>query len=404
MSHSRAVELLNEAKALHPWLIEHRRNLHRQPELSFQEERTSAYLWGQAVDLGLTPVAVREDRYGFYCDLQSPQNPEEFVVLRADMDALPIEEQTGLSFSSERPGVGHLCGHDSHSAMLLGAARMLSARRQELPVSVRFFFQHAEELPPGGAIDFVRAGALENVRHCFGLHVSPLRPVGTLAVRTGPQMAGATRMVLTVKGRGGHASRPQDAADPVLASSAIVLALQQIVSRRMSPIEATVVSVCSIHAGSAHNVIPEEVVMEGTTRAYSRKRLVEMADLIRQIALATATAYGCEVHLEMEEGYPPLENDEAATAMMRESARRIMGDDSVCDMEPSMGGEDFAYYCIERPSSFAFIGAAVPGSPYYPLHHPRFHPDEEVLWRGSAVLAEVPFIVGEHIRASAFQS
>lgn len=381
------------AQELLPWILEHRRHLHRHPELSFHERETSGYLRRQVEALGLKPSAGVQGNYGFFVDLVAPRNPSQFIVLRADMDALPIQEETGLAFSSETPGVGHLCGHDAHSSMLLGALKLLLARREELPYSVRFVFQHAEEFPPGGAVDFIAAGALKDVKHCFGLHVSPRLPVGTFGIRAGAQMAGATVVAIKVRGKGGHAASPHENTDPVLAACAVVVALQSVVARRIDPVDPVVLSICSIHAGDAHNVTPELVELKGTSRAYSAATLRKMTGLIKEVANGVAAAHLCTAEVDVDEGYPPVVNDEGAVGMIRRAAETVVGKDGLIEIPPVMGGEDFAYFCQERPSAFGYIGVANPGEAYYPLHHPKFHPAEDALWRGTAILAQVPFFI-----------
>lgn len=385
-----------EAEELQPWIVEHRRHLHRNPELSYREEKTSEYLQTQVSLLGYTPVMVREGCHGFYADIIAPKNPNRFIAIRADMDALPITEETGLTFVSQNPGVGHLCGHDSHCAMLLGATKLLSARQADLPYSVRLFFQHAEEVPPGGALDFIKAGALNNVEHCFGLHVRPWLPVGAMSVVPGPQMAGATVVKMIVRGRGGHAATPHETTDPILAASAIVVAVQQVVARRTNPFDQAIVSLCEIHGGNAHNVIPEEVTIIGTTRGFTQEKLRKTNDHLREVAKHTAAAYGCEVEVDIDEGYPALVNDPTAAGILSRAAGAVIGDANVSHDFTTMGGEDFAYYCAELPSAFGFLGVEFEGTAHYPLHHPRFHPHESAFWRGAAILALAPYAAHEH--------
>ncbi|MDX2175948.1 MAG: M20 family metallopeptidase [Candidatus Sumerlaeia bacterium] len=383
------------AQSIQDWIVGHRRHLHRHPELSFHEEKTSAYLAEQVRSLGLAPVPVKAGRFGFYADLAAPAAPGRFIALRADMDALPIQEETGLPFSSENPGVGHLCGHDSHSSMLLGAARMLVERRAELPRSVRFFFQHAEEILPGGAIDFVESGAMAGVEHVFGLHVRPNMPIGQFSVFPGPTMASATEVKITVRGKGGHAAAPHDAVDPVLGAAAVVMAAQQVVSRRTDPFDTAVVSLCQIKGGSAHNVIPSEVSILGTTRGFDMEKLRKVNRHLEQTARAAAQAYGCEAEVVIEEGYPPVMNDPDASRMLIAAAQSVLGAENVRTDFRSMGGEDFAYFCLAVPSAFGFLGVMQGESCPYSLHHPKFHPAEDAFWRGAAILAQSVYAAAE---------
>jgi amidohydrolase len=391
MSSAALADFRHDAYSLQGWIVERRRYLHRHPELSFKEAGTSAFLASEISALGLTAVRVAEGRYGFYADIVSPLNPRRFIGLRADMDALPIGEETGLPFSSATEGVGHLCGHDAHSSMLLGAARLLVARQATLPYSVRLIFQHAEELPPGGAIDFVKAGAIADVEHCFALHVSPRDAAGTLATCKGPICATTSQVSLRIQGRGGHAAHPHEARDPLLAAAIFLASAQQTVARRNNPLDPAVVSFCSIHGGAAHNVIPESVTLLGTTRALRQTTIERMTEDLRQIAQGIAMAHGCEAHLDITYGYPAVVNDAKAVDILSHATRDILGAQSVREMEPVMGGEDFAYYGIETPSAFGFLGAAPPDVPYHPLHHPKFYPHEDVLWSGAAILARCVF-------------
>ena len=389
--------LAEEAHALLPWIGAHRRHLHRHPELSFHEEKTSAYLRGVVRDMGLEPSEPLPGRQGFHVELISPRNPSEFIILRADIDALPIQEQNEVEFRSENPGVGHLCGHDVHSSMLLGAMRLLKDRAAEMPVSVRFIFQHAEEVAPGGAKDFVEAGLVRDVIGCFGIHVSPRVPIGCFGLRVGETMAGVGSFSATIRGRGGHAAGPHETVDPMPAAAASVLALQQIVSRRLPPTEPAVVSVTYIEGGKAFNVIPEEVRFGGTFRTFVPGRGQQIAQMIQDVVQHTAHSYNCEAEVEPLVSYPPLLNNEEAIGAARETLTGLFGPQSCVDIAMAMGGEDFSYFALERPSAFVFLGVLPDGDPFRPLHHPQFLPEESVIWRGSAFLAGIPFVAPDHL-------
>jgi amidohydrolase len=390
-------DIAREAESLQPWIVERRRHLHSHPEVSYHEEKTARYVRDQLAKMSLVPTATIPGRHGFYVDLVSPQNPDQFVLLRADMDALPIQEETGAEFSSTVPGVGHLCGHDCHTSMLLGAANLLRKRVAELPVSVRLVFQHAEEVAPGGARDFIEAGIMRDVIACFGLHVSPRTASYRFGLRSGPAMASPGHLEIIVRGRGGHAAMPHDTHDPIPAAAAIVLALQQIASRRVPPMEPVVVTVASIHAGNAPNVIPGEVRMEGTYRTFNTARIPEIEKWIHDIATSTAQAWGCEADVKANSCIPVLVNDPKAIEAARATIASLFGEGAIEEVGPHMGAEDFAHFAAERPSAFVFLGALPPGQEYFPLHHPRFLPDERVLWRGAAYLAAMPWMVPGHI-------
>lgn len=396
MNSNHLKQLAIDAEKLDEWINTHRRHLHQNPELSFHEEKTSAYVRKQVEKLGLkASPPIAEGKYGFYTELKSAKNPDTYILLRADMDALPIQEENQVDFQSQVENVGHLCGHDSHTSMLLGALRLLKDRENELPVSVRFVFQHAEEVAPGGALDFVRAGVVDDVMGCFGIHVSPKLTTGQFGLCEGTAMAMVGTLSVTMKGRAGHAATPHDAADPVVASAAAITALQQISSRRIASTEPIVVSVTTVHGGSAFNIIPPEVKFTGTLRTFEEKRGPEIIRLIKEIVENTARAYGCEAHVEAEFSYPPVVNNPLALKASRHTVTEMFGEEYAIEIQKGMGAEDFAYFAREKPSSFVYIGVRKEGGDYYPLHHPQFLPDSAAFWKGSALLAAMPFVAPE---------
>ncbi len=390
--------LASEAKSILPWISERRRYLHRNPELSFQEVNTARFVRGELEAMGYSPgPPIAEGMHGFTVQLNSPNDADRVILLRADMDALPIVEENDIPFKSENPGVGHLCGHDAHTAMLLGAAKLLHPRIKDLPCSVRLVFQHAEEVSPGGAIDFVKAGAMKDVVGCFGIHVSPRIESGRFGVVTGEAMAMVGEMRIVVRGRGGHGAAPHEAIDPVPAAAAVILALQQIVSRRLPPIEPGVISVTKIHAGTANNVIPQEVELGGTMRTYNESRAPEIARAVTEIAEHTARAWNCEAEVVTSWSYPPVINAAAAIDAARDTMTFLFGEGAAVPIDRSMGAEDFAYFAREKPSAFLFLGVRPAGATFYPLHHPKFLPDADVLWKGSALLAAMPFTALDYL-------
>jgi len=389
MPTTRPASVCASAAAIQDWIVAHRRALHENPELSFHEEKTSALVERELRELGYTNITTRLNGNWGLCAELIGRDRQRCVALRADMDALPIEEEWDSPFRSRNKGVAHLCGHDAHTSMLLGAARILKEHEAELPCTVRLFFQGAEECVPGGARDFVETGMLEGVDEIFGLHVDPLEDTGCLLTRVGPMMAGVGNFRISISGQGGHAAAPHHANDVVLTASHVVLALQQIVSRRIDPIEAAVVSVTRIHGGTATNIIPESVVLEGTYRSYSSNIHDIYGNAIREIAEHTAHACGCTANVEIFEGYPVLVNNADAVNRMRASGEEIMPGD-VHESHMRMGAEDFAIYGHHVPACFAYLGVAHPAdNERFNVHHPRFHIDEEALWRGSAVLANL---------------
>jgi len=380
--------LREQAAALSERLVAWRRHLHRHPELSGCEEQTAAFVACELRALGLEPKERIGGTYGLTVDIPA-SGTGLTVALRADMDALPIQEQTQVEYASQNEGVMHACGHDAHTAMLLGAAALLVQNRDHLKRDIRLVFQPHEEQYPGGAPAMIRAGVLDDVRAIFGIHICTDLPVGRIGTRCGPFMAAMNTLHITVTGSGGHAAMPDRVVDPVVAAANIVLALQTIVSRSVPIAEPAVVSITQMQAGSAPNVIPERVEMHGTMRTFSEavRRLV--ARRIRQICEQTTGAHGATAAVEIEPGYPVLINDERATHRALRIAQAIgFDDDHIDTLAPQGGGEDFAYYCEKVPGAFIFLGARNEAKACtYPHHHPRFNIDEDALPSGAALYA-----------------
>jgi len=353
-----------------------RRHLHRHPEISFEEHETSAWV---ADKLASFELEVERPTATSVLARLSSGRPGPTVALRADIDALPIQEQSGVEFASERPGAMHACGHDGHTAMLLGAARTLT--RSELSGGeLRFIFQHAEELAPGGARELVSAGVIEGVDFVYGCHLwTPLK-LGKVAAVPGPFMAAADFFRLTITGRGGHAGLPHTAVDTIAAAAELVGSLQHIVSRRIDPLAPAVVTIGSLHAGDAPNVIPGEAVLTGTTRSFDPGVRERIPKLIDEIARGVCAAHGADHELDFQFGYAPVVNEERATALVREA----IGDELV-EIDPIMGGDDFSAFQAESPGCYAFVGAG--GE--YPHHHPRFQIDERALAIGTRLHVRV---------------
>jgi amidohydrolase len=376
------------AKSLQNTLVQHRRHLHRHPEPSYHEEKTAAYLAEEMRALGYE-VRERQGGVGVIADLvRSPG--KEFVLLRADMDSLPICEESGEPFSSDVEGQAHLCGHDAHCAMALGAASILAEEETEARSNIRILFQSAEEIPPGGAAELIRCGALEGVSRAYALHVDPRQPTGVFSSRPGPMMAAVNEFRITIRGKGGHAAYPHLAADPVVVAARVITGLQEIVSRKISPFTPGVISVCQIRAGETFNVLPEEAFLRGTTRFYSKELVEKARTWIQEIAVGCCAGTGCSVEVEMEDGYPPLVNDAATVRTVRETVKSIWGEGNYVEAEPQGGGEDFARYLERVPGAMVFIGIKNPeiGATHF-LHSPHFKLDEDCLWRGAALLASL---------------
>ena len=306
------------------------------------------------------------------------------------MDSLPICEESGEPFSSEVKGQAHLCGHDAHCAMALGAATILGDLQINNQSNVRIVFQSAEEIPPGGAAELIGCGALDGVKRAYALHVDPRQPTGVFSSRPGPMMAAVNEFRITIRGKGGHAAYPHLAADPVVVAARVITGLQEIVSRKIPPFTPGVVSVCQIRAGEAFNVLPEEAFLRGTTRFYSKELVEKARTWIQEIAVGCCAGTGCSVEVKMEDGYPPLVNDAAAVRTVRETAESIWGKEYYVEAEPQGGGEDFSRYLELVPGAMVFIGIKNPemGATHF-LHSPHFKLDEDCLWRGAALLASL---------------
>ncbi|MFN8490215.1 MAG: M20 family metallopeptidase [Caldilineaceae bacterium] len=383
-------ELLQRAKAIHEKIRGWRREIHRYPELTFTEQRTAGLVNATLIDLGIkteTEVA----KTGVVGYIQGNAGPT--VGLRADMDALPITEINGTDFDSTRPGIMHACGHDAHTAMLLGAATILKelADQQRLPGNIRLLFQPSEEAQDAegksGGMRMVEEGALKGLDAVFGLHVAPQYPVGTVATRPGPMMAAADMFELVIRGSGGHAARPQSTIDPIALSAHVINAIQQVVSRRLNPLEPGVITIGTIHGGTVNNVIPDTVTMTGTIRSFTEAGRNALHDELRR-AVAIVEPLGGRAEYTLLPGYPPTVNSPEATDIMVKAASDLLGADNVKEAEMGMGAEDFSYMAQQAPGNFLRIGVRNPTwEQTYPVHRNDFRIDEDALPIGAAALA-----------------
>lgn len=393
VSHPLLPRLQALADAHFDWVVDLRRRLHRQPELAFAEHETAALVAETLRTLGLEPQTGVAGT-GVLAEIHGA-HPGPTRALRADLDALPIQEATGLPFASTTPGVMHACGHDAHTAMLLGAARLLQEVRDALAGTVRLLFQPSEERLPGGAPALIAAGALEArdgvaaPEAVFGQHVFPELPTGTIGVRAGPFMASADELYLTVRGEGGHAAAPHRLrADAVLAQAHVLTALQAVVSRHAPPDVPTVLSFGKVTAAGATNVLPAEVRLEGTFRAMDEAWRFRAHDLIRRTAEGAAAALGASCEVDVRVGYPALVNDARLAARVRRAAAAYVGANRVVDLPPWFASEDFAYYAQIRPAVFYVLGVRNEAAGItHGLHTPRFTVDEEALRTGTGFLA-----------------
>ena len=377
--------LLEDAKSIGGWIVELRRQLHRRPELMYEEIETSRLVRATLDDLGIT---YRHSIAGTGVVATIGRGRGRCVALRADMDALPIHEEADVPFRSEIDGRMHACGHDCHTAMLLGAARLLKAREAELPGIVKLIFQPAEE-GGAGADRMCDEGVLRSpdVEQIFGLHVWPGATTGVVMSNAGVILAAAGAFDITVRGKGGHGAMPHLAIDPVSCAAKIVVELQTIVSRESNPFAPTVVTVASIHGGDAMNVIPEQVRMNGTFRSLSIEDLLRVKRRIEEIATGIAAAHRCEATVAYPiPEFPPTVNDQSAWNVARHAAEQLVGAENVRRMDPVLGGEDFAFYQQRIPGCFAFIGVShADWSARHNVHHPKFMVDEAALPIGTAL-------------------
>ncbi len=365
-----------------------RHTLHARPELSGQEENTARFIAAELRKMGFAPIERVGDTYGLLAEVRVNDGP--VLALRADFDALPIQEETGVDYASTVPGVMHACGHDAHTAMLLGAAQLLRQHEGRLKRSVRLVFQPHEEQFPGGASAVIAGGALKGAEAIFGIHVCANLRSGEVGTRAGPFMAAVNPFEMVITGKGGHAAMPDQCADPVVAAAHVIVALQTIVSRSVPITEPVVVSVTQVQAGSADNIIPNEAKLAGTIRTFDERLRTQVCDRVREMALAVAKAHQATADVRISRGYPVLVNDTALVERAFAAARSLGIDEQrLLTLAPQGGGEDFAYYCQEVPGAFVFLGAANEAKGcVYPHHHPRFNIDEDILPWGAALHAQ----------------
>lgn len=376
-------------KSLYESVVAIRRDIHQHPELEFDVERTAKIVAEELRKAGIE-VKTNVGKNGVVGDLMIPEATKR-IALRADMDALPIHEENEVPYRSKVAGKGHMCGHDSHTAMLIGAARLLASKREKLKNNVRFIFQPCEEKPPGGALGMIEAGCLEGVDAIYALHVWPWLKSGEIGICPGPAMAQADLFEIAITGKGGHAAAPHRTVDPVLAGSHLVTALQSLVSRTTDPLHAAVVSVTQFSAGSTHNVIPDKALLRGTVRTYDQATLKRLREAFESITHHTVKGFGATATLQYCEGYPPVINSERGSASVKEAAERFLDADQIhFPGESAMFGEDFAYYLQKVPGCFIQLGCGNEKSGcIYPLHHSRFNLDEPCMKVGVRLLAEL---------------
>lgn len=369
-----------------PRLIEIRRHLHSHPELSGQEYQTAAYVAGVLSSCGLH---VREavGKTGVVGELKRGECPPQWLAIRADMDALPLTEQTGLDFSSRQTGVMHACGHDVHTTVGLGTAMVLASLGDQFAGAVRFLFQPAEEIAQGAGW-MVADGAMQSVAAILSLHVFPSIPAGTIGIRYGALTAAADDLELTIIGESGHGARPHEAIDAIWIASQVITTLQQAISRTQNPLRPVVLTIGKISGGRAPNVIADKVEMVGTVRSLHPETHAQLPAWIEQIVASVCQSYGARYELHYRRGVPSVQNDPLLTQLLESAAKDAWGPDQVqVLLEPSLGAEDFALFLEHAPGTMFRLGVGYPDRPNHPLHHPQFEVDERAIVTGVVTLA-----------------
>jgi amidohydrolase len=367
--------------ALEPQLSGWRRHLHMHPEVSFQEHQTSAYIAAQL--RGMAHLEVSQPTATSVLAVRRGTGPGKTVLLRADIDALPILEENRFDFASQNAGAMHACGHDGHTAILLGVAQLVS-EQPDWNGELRMIFQHAEEQNPGGAEELVfRTPLMDGVDVVTGLHLNSQLPAGVVAVKPGAFMAAPDNIHITILGKGGHGAHPEEAVDPIAIGAQVVSNLQQVVSRGVSALDALVVSVTYFQAGTATNVIPDRAELKGTVRTFDPELRQRAPGLIERVVRGVCEAHGARYEYTYEQGYRPLINDDTVAEVLRQVAVATVGEDRTRLARPTMGGEDFSAYLEKAPGAYFNVGSGTPGlESGFPHHHPRFTIDEAALVTG----------------------
>lgn len=388
-------EIKKLAETFHPEMVAMRRHIHQHPELSYQEFETTEFITGKLQDLGISVDQPLET--GCVGVLKGGKQSDKVVALRADIDALPIQEEGDhkKEFMSEKAGIAHCCGHDSHTANLLGTAKILSELQNDIDGTVLLVFQPGEEKLPGGGRMLCETGYLQEkgVDVIYGLHSSPEHKPGTVALREGPLMARPDEFKIEIFGKGGHAAAPHLAVDPIVLAAQVVNDIQTIVSRTISPTEPAVVTVGKISGGTAHNIIPGKVEMVGTVRTFAKVTADKIRDRIEAIVKGVTESAGASYSFEFDYGYPAVINAKGATESVMETAGSLFGEEAVKVLDdPIMAGEDFAFYQEYFPGAFFFLGSGSEESgSTYSWHHPQYNIDEACFKTGAALMAALVF-------------
>lgn len=373
------------AEQLKAEIVTWRREIHTYPEIAWEETRTANMVAAELVKLGIEVTRVAEK--GVLGVLKGAV-PGKTVALRADMDALAITEAADVPYKSKNAGKMHACGHDGHTAMLLGAAKILSQMRNNIRGTVKFIFQPAEEIGLG-ALKIIEAGVMAEVDAILGIHLWPDLPSGKVSLVSGPRMASADKLKITVRGKSGHGSMPHQGIDAILAASAIVMNLQSVSSREIAPLEPVVISIGKFTGGTTWNITCDEVFLEGTTRCFSHEIRKSLPLAIERIVKSTAASFRAQADIDYIPISPPLINDGLIAQIAADSLQKLYGDNMTGDIEKVMGGEDFAYLCETIPGAMVFVGSGNREKQTdYPLHNDKFRIDEDVLPTGAAIHAQ----------------
>lgn len=377
--------ILQMSTDLFPETVNHRRHIHTFPELSFKEFKTAEYIKKELISMGIECHSCTET--GVTALIGEKSN--NCVALRADIDALPIFEENDIEFKSQNDGIMHACGHDMHVAMLLSAAKILKQNESSLSGCVKLIFQPAEESIPGGASLMIKAGVLENPKpkYIFGQHINPGESAGVISSAPGPVMASGDELYWTISGKGSHAAQPHLGNDPILAAANMILMLQSMINKNRNPLNPGVLSVTSVHGGSATNIFPESVELKGTLRTFNQEWREEMHQLLIKQSKAVCQLYGCDCDLTIKKGYPPLINDDETAAFIKNVALELVSEKYTKDFEAKMWAEDFAYFAQNVPSVFWYLGVRPENiEEMPPLHNSKLNPDEKALIHGTAML------------------
>lgn len=373
-------------------IVEIRRIIHQKPELSFKEFKTTDLICNFLDTLGVEYERLIETGV---VGLIGKKQSDKCICFRADIDALPIQEETGLPFASKSPNIMHACGHDIHTSILLGTIKVLKKFEDLLPINVKFIFQPGEEKLPGGAKKLIEKGVLSNpnVIAIFGQHTYPETEVGTISIASGTIMASADELYWTLSGKSSHAAQPHLGSDPIRAGISIISSLYDLPSKFKQPLEPALLAITSINGGSATNIFPNEVKIMGTLRTFNQSTRSILLEKIQEFSTKIASCYGVYSSFEPVIGYPPLVNDTKLTEFVKNQAKEILGDKQVLDFEPKMWAEDFSYYLQKVPGVFWFLGVKPKGSDgeFFGLHSSKYNPDEEAMKFGIALFVKLAF-------------